>query len=247
MAAANVEDALAEIYTDTASAISIAGNLDENPDITSGLTWGYKSGIVRSDTIITAVTGSTIGLTDNSTNYIEVDAAGTVSKNTTRFTQAKIPLRQITTLGGVQVSSVDKRSFMFNFGIRTMEFLIETGTDVNTIKLRGRARFNCTDIASEDKIGKGTTGTNFTLDATGSILRISPTALTVTTPECLTTSIFYCTTGTVTICSAQGTTAPTSAMLVGFRDFSGNQLDLTSELAGTKYIYCSTTYIDLGY
>lgn len=48
-------------------------------------------------------------LTDNATNYLELDYAGTLNKNTTGFTTGKIPLAQVTTVSGDITSLLDKR------------------------------------------------------------------------------------------------------------------------------------------
>jgi hypothetical protein len=115
MAAANVEAALAEIYTDTSSARTLADGLDENSATTTGLTWGYKAGTVRFDNIVSTVSAGTVGLTDDSENYIEISSGGTVTKSTTGFTSGKIPIRQVTCASGVQTVSTDKRSWFNTF------------------------------------------------------------------------------------------------------------------------------------
>ena len=85
MTATNVEAGLAEIYTDTASARTLVNVLNENADTTTGLTWGYIGGQIRLDNVITTITNGTVGLVDDSTNYVEVANDGTVSRNTTAF------------------------------------------------------------------------------------------------------------------------------------------------------------------
>ena len=111
MAAANVEDALAEIYTDHASTKTLAEALDKNTATTTGLTFGWKAGTIRVDNTVTTVAASTIALTDDATNYVEVNSSGTVSRNTTGFTSTRMPIRQITAASGVQTVSTDKRTF----------------------------------------------------------------------------------------------------------------------------------------
>lgn len=119
MDATNVETGLAEIYTDTASARALADAFDENPATTTGLTWGYKAGVVRSDNVVTAVTAGTVSLTDDAINYLEVDGAGNVSRNTTGFTSQRIPLRQVTAASGVQTASADKRAWFSVLSVAT--------------------------------------------------------------------------------------------------------------------------------
>lgn len=111
MDAANIEDALAEIYTDTLSVRTLGEVFAVNTATTTGLTWGYTAGSVRFDNTVTAVAAGTVSLTDNATNYVEVASDGTVSRNTTGFTSGRIPIRQIVTLAGVQTTSTDKRSW----------------------------------------------------------------------------------------------------------------------------------------
>jgi len=111
MAAANVEDALAEIYTDVGSAQTMADILDENPATTDGTTWGFKAGLIRTDNTITTVTASTVALTDDDVNYIEVRKNGSVVANVTGFTVGRIPIRQVTCASGEQTVSTDKRAW----------------------------------------------------------------------------------------------------------------------------------------
>lgn len=129
MAAANVEDALAEIYTDVATARTLADTLDENPATTTGLTWGYKDGQIRIDNSVVSVTASTIALTDDATNYVEVNTSGTVTKNTSAFTSGYIPVREIVCASGVQTDSTDKRSWFNTMPIAsTAEVLLGQNT-----------------------------------------------------------------------------------------------------------------------
>ncbi|MFX1499403.1 MAG: hypothetical protein ACFFDH_00405 [Promethearchaeota archaeon] len=57
------------------------------------------------------VAASTVTLTDNTTNYVEVSMSGTVSKNTTGFTEGNIPLFSVVTAAGVISSTTDKRAY----------------------------------------------------------------------------------------------------------------------------------------
>ena len=111
LAATNVETAIAEIYTDLGSAYTMADILDENPDTCSGLNWGYKAGLIRVDNVITTVTASTVLLTDDDINYVEIRKNGSVVANTTGFTSGRIPVRQVTCASGAQTVSTDKRAW----------------------------------------------------------------------------------------------------------------------------------------
>lgn len=111
MAATNVEAALVEIYSDVTDARTLADIFAENPSTTTGLTWGYKAGAIRVDNVVTAVVAGTLGLTDDATNYVEINSAGTVSKNTTGFTSGRVPLRIVVCASGAQSTSTDKRAW----------------------------------------------------------------------------------------------------------------------------------------
>jgi len=136
MAATDVEAALAEIYTDTSSTRTLAELFDENSATTTGLTWGYKAGTFRVDNTVTSVSAGTIGLTDDATNYVEVDPSdGLVKKNTTAFTTARIPLRQIVTASGSQSTSTDKRAWFSNPATATTSVIgiVELSTDAEAV------------------------------------------------------------------------------------------------------------------
>lgn len=111
MSAANVEDALAEIYDDTASQRTEFNTLDENSATTTGTTWGYQAGSVRFDNTITDIAAGTVALTDDATNYVQVNSSGTVSRNTTAFSVFQIPIRIVVVASGVQTTSTDKRTW----------------------------------------------------------------------------------------------------------------------------------------
>ena len=78
----------------------------------TALTFYYRNGRVQNGTSTTNVSGSSIALTDNSTNYIEVNTSGTVSKNTTGFTPGSIPLYTVITASGAMSTITDKRCYL---------------------------------------------------------------------------------------------------------------------------------------
>lgn len=109
--AANVETALAEVYTDHAAALVISAAFDVNSATTTGLTWGYKGGLLRNDTTLVTVAAGTVSLTDDTTNYIEIDSAGTIYVVASAFTSGRVPIRTVVTASGVQGTSTDKRAW----------------------------------------------------------------------------------------------------------------------------------------
>jgi hypothetical protein len=80
---------------------------------TSGLTFGYYGGKMYVDGVLTTISNSTVGLTNNTTNYVECTAAGVVSANTTGFTAGRIPLYTIVTSSGAITSVTPSRAHMW--------------------------------------------------------------------------------------------------------------------------------------
>lgn len=73
------------------------------------LSLGYNAFVCRFDNAIVTVAAGTTALTDNATNYIEVDAAGSVTDNTTGFTLGHIPLGTVVTLAG-DITTITEQS-----------------------------------------------------------------------------------------------------------------------------------------
>ncbi len=122
--AANVETALAEVYTDHASALSMSAVFDENSATTTGLTWGYKGGLFRNDNTITTIAAGTVSLTNGTTNYIEIGTDGVVYVVASAFTSGRAPIRTVVTSGGVQTTSTDKRAW-FSAGMTAYPSLVD--------------------------------------------------------------------------------------------------------------------------
>jgi hypothetical protein len=79
----------------------------------TGLDFSYGAGLVRDDNIISTTNAGTVTLTDDSTNYIEVDpSSGVVSANTTGFTERKIPLYEAVTVSGEITVITDRRAYL---------------------------------------------------------------------------------------------------------------------------------------
>jgi len=96
----------------------------------NGLTFAYSAGVVRSDNQVTKTDAGTVSLTDNTTNYIEVNAAsGQVTKNTTGYSSGLLPLYKVTASNGAITSIEDDRCFFSNGGNGGASFL---GTIANT-------------------------------------------------------------------------------------------------------------------
>jgi hypothetical protein len=91
--------------------IVMSNNFAENAASHSGLNFYYKNGRVQNGTTTSNVSASYVTLTDNNTNYIEVNLSGTVSANVTGFTAGSIPLYTCVVSSGVQATAIDKRCF----------------------------------------------------------------------------------------------------------------------------------------
>lgn len=90
---------------DTLSALAVFGR--RHPD-TSGLTWAFYGGPWPVDGAVTQLVDDTVTLADNTTNFVEVDSAGTVSVSGSRSAD-KAPLYQVTTASGVVTDVEDER------------------------------------------------------------------------------------------------------------------------------------------
>lgn len=103
----------------TANALYAAGSpgtLFGRRAATTALTWHYYGGRVYLNGAATQLPDSTmrgsVALTDNATNYVEVDRAGAVTKNTTGFSADKAPLYTVVTSAGAISSYTDHRDPM---------------------------------------------------------------------------------------------------------------------------------------
>ena len=124
---------------------------DFQQDTSTGLTFGYKAGKFRNDNAIVNVAAGTVTLTDNATNYIEVDSVGTVSVNTTGFTSGQIPLFEVVTSGGVISSVTDKRSWLHLGGLRNI-------VEDTTPELGGELNAGLHSIGFTEKINTSSAG-----------------------------------------------------------------------------------------
>ena len=87
-------------------------DLANDPSTTTGLTWGWKAGGIRSATTLIDVAAGTLTLTASATNYVEVDAAGAVSANTSGWTAGRIPIAQVVTGASTITSQTDERRWL---------------------------------------------------------------------------------------------------------------------------------------
>lgn len=71
---------------------------------TTGLTFAYFGGIVQNGATVEVIADGDVALTDDATNYVEVDANGVVSANTTDWTAGSEALYEVVTASGAIVT-----------------------------------------------------------------------------------------------------------------------------------------------
>lgn len=103
------KEVLANENFDDASPAMLYGR---NGATATGLTWGHLGGRVPVNGVMTSIANGTTALTASNTNYVEVDAAGVVTKNTTGFSADKAPLYKIVAGASTITSYEDHRSSM---------------------------------------------------------------------------------------------------------------------------------------
>jgi len=91
---------------------AMSGFYAEDADNHSGLDFYYLAGKVRNDSAFYDTPAGHVTLTDDTTNYVEVNPAdGTVSANTTGFTSGRIGLFVVATASGAISTVTDKRTW----------------------------------------------------------------------------------------------------------------------------------------
>lgn len=105
--------ALSDAVDNITAALGGPDSLAQDTGSTSGLNYYWLAG--RINTMAAgpiSIAANHIALSDGATNYVECDAAGTVSKNTLGFTAGRIPMAVVTTASGAITGVTDKRPFM---------------------------------------------------------------------------------------------------------------------------------------
>lgn len=221
----NVEDALAEMYTDMADTMTLADVFNEDPATTTGLTWGYKGGRVRNDNTIYTIADGTVSLTDDATNYIEITPSGTVSRNTTGFTAGYCPIRQVVCADGSQTTSTDKRAWFQSVNV-SVETVPDGGTGVSSMTDHGILVGSGTDpITSLAAMTNG----QLAIGKTGSDPSIA--ALTGTANQITITNGA----GTITLSITTNPTLPGNTTLGGTLDLGGKLTGGANEIEGSNF------------
>jgi len=94
---------------DTNGIIAAFCDLGPRKDASTGTTWAYYGGKLPGGV---TVADGTVTLTDDATNYVECDAAGTVSVNTTGYTGTGVSMQEVEVASGVATLVSDDRSWL---------------------------------------------------------------------------------------------------------------------------------------
>lgn len=104
---------------DVDSLAADGGAFSRDETNTTGLTFAYFAGRVYNGSSIVSVAAGTVTLSPSTTNYVEVDSAGTVSVNTSGFTATSMPLYQIATGSSAITTVINKKTFLVNLASLT--------------------------------------------------------------------------------------------------------------------------------
>lgn len=135
------KEVTANAVFDAASTATLFGR---RASTTTALTWGYYGGVILVGGVVTTIANGTLALSASTTNYIESDAAGAVSKNTTGFTAGRIPLYTVVTGAATITSYTDHRLV----GVANPRAAVTLSSDANKTLTQAEARADILDIAS---------------------------------------------------------------------------------------------------
>jgi hypothetical protein len=85
---------------------------DFSPADGGGLNLTVKSGRVRDDNTVTDKADQTVALTDDTTNYVEIDTLGVATHNTSSFTSGSIAIATVVTASGTISTITDQRTWI---------------------------------------------------------------------------------------------------------------------------------------
>jgi len=80
--------------------------------VDTGLSVFIALGTYVNDNVVNIKTQQTVSLTDNTTNFVELDTAGVASANTSSFSLGELPLAEVVTSSGSISTITDKRTWL---------------------------------------------------------------------------------------------------------------------------------------
>jgi len=125
---------------------------DFSPEAGTGLNLTIRAGRIRNDNTITDKSEQSILLTDDTTNFVEIDSVGVATSNTTGFTAGKLAVATVVTASGAITTITDKRTWVAMPG--------SGGAGIDGSGTANRiARFTDADTIGDAQISQdGTTG-----------------------------------------------------------------------------------------
>lgn len=170
-------------------------NLAPDPGNTTGLTFGVKAGRIRKGTSVVDVTATTVSLTASETNYVEVDAAGDLSTNTTGFSEGRIPLFTVLT-DSTSIATIDDRRTWINLESHSRPAVNnQTGTSYSLVASDDNAVVRCSNAATVTVTVPANSSVQFPVGtivqlrqvSSGQVVVSPGSGVTVNTPETLNT------------------------------------------------------------
>lgn len=94
------------------NALSPAALFGRRESLCTGLNWFFYGGVLLVDGVVTVIANNAAALvlSPSTTNYIEADRSGVVSRNTVAFTPGRIPLYTAVTGSATVTSYTDQRA-----------------------------------------------------------------------------------------------------------------------------------------
>lgn len=112
---------------------AMTGYFDQDLTTTTGLTFGYRSGMVRTNNVVTVIAAGTLAIPSSSVRYIEADSSG-IYATTTAFTPGRIPLWQVTTNASAIIDVQDRRTPLISVKASDLRFEPTTNIQSTTIQ-----------------------------------------------------------------------------------------------------------------
>jgi hypothetical protein len=135
-------------------------------DATTGLTYGYRAGMVVSPAYVPSlVAAGTVSLTNGATNYVERTPAGVVTANTSGWTTGSLPMAVVTTSGGAITDIADRRLLASSRAPDAISIPIpEIGNGTDVLATTERELILWTNVTAN------ITGWTVSADASGSVV-----------------------------------------------------------------------------
>lgn len=104
---------------------------DFAPEDGGDLNLNIKAGRIRNDNTLTDTSAQVVALTDNITNFVELDTLGVASDNTTGFTAGSIPIAIVVTSGADITGVTDKRAWIVITGNKDISTRVFNSSNVS--------------------------------------------------------------------------------------------------------------------